>query len=69
MKTVYINDRYNPNKVWIIKHYTDGHYYINQSIKGMIIYKSFQRTTKKLLIDIMSYKNKKSFIFLNFSFF
>ena len=54
MKTVYINDRYNSNKIWFIKHYKDGHYYVNQSIKGMIMYKSFQRITKKLLIDIMS---------------
>lgn len=54
MKTVYINDRYNGNKVWIIKHYKDGHYYVNQAIKGMIMYKSFQRTTKKILINIMS---------------
>ena len=54
MKTVYIKDKYNSNKIWIIKHYTDGHYYVNQSIKGITMYKAFQRTTKKLLIDIMS---------------
>lgn len=54
MKTVYIKDKHNSNKTWIIKHYKDGHYYVNQSIKGMIMYKSFQRITKRLLIDIMS---------------
>lgn len=29
-----ITDRYNSQKIWIIKRYADGHYYLNQEICG-----------------------------------
>lgn len=46
MKTWRITDKYNPDKIWIIKRYNDGHYVANQEISGKLFYKSFQRITK-----------------------
>lgn len=31
-------DHWNPRKVWLIKHYADGHYGINQEIAGRVFY-------------------------------
>ena len=31
-------DHWNTRKVWLIKHYADGHYGINQEIAGRIFY-------------------------------
>ena len=39
-------DRWNPDKVWLIKRYADGHYGINQEIAGRVFYQAYQRTTK-----------------------
>ena len=47
-----ITDKYNSSKVWIIKHYGSGHYYINQEIKGRILNKKYVRRTKKQLIEM-----------------
>ena len=56
MKTWRITDKYNPDKVWIIKRYKDGHYVATQEIKGKLqrfysaktkrYYTKFQRITK-----------------------
>lgn len=45
-------DKYNPCKVWIIKRYQSGNYFINQSISGRTFYKAFRRTTKRHLLDV-----------------
>ena len=31
-------DKWNARKVWLIKHYADGHYAINQEIGGRVFY-------------------------------
>lgn len=52
MKKIEIIDKYNYDKVWIIKKYKSGHYYINQQIKDKLFYKKFQQCTKKYLLSI-----------------
>lgn len=42
-------DEYNANKVWLIKRYKDGHYYLNQEIKGRKFYRRFYRFRKREL--------------------
>lgn len=49
-------DRWNENKVWIIKHYSDGHYYVNQEIRGKIFYNKFQRSTRRFINSIFESK-------------
>lgn len=45
-------DKFNPKKIWIVKRYSCGHYYVNQQIAGKVFYRKFQRTTKYHLNDI-----------------
>lgn len=52
MRETRITDKYNSGKVWIIRHYNTGHYYINQEIKGKKLNKRFVRRTKKQLAEI-----------------
>lgn len=47
-------DKYNPEKTWLIKKYPDGHYALNQEICGRIFYKSYQRTSKARLKEIFA---------------
>lgn len=49
-----IIDKFNPEKIWIIKHYRCGHYYINQTICNKKFYKGFVKTTKKHINEIFS---------------
>ena len=49
MKLVYLVDKYNPNKSYIIKKYKSGNYYFNESIDGIEIYPRYQKTTKEAL--------------------
>lgn len=35
MKVTRIQDKYNPDKVWMIKRYLCGTFYVNQEIKGI----------------------------------
>lgn len=51
-KQVEVTDKFNPDKVWIIKKYPCGHYYLNQKIKGRMFNKRFQKVTKKHIEDI-----------------
>lgn len=37
---------YNPSKVYLIKRYRCGHYYMNQTIDGKIFYKRWLSTNK-----------------------
>ncbi len=52
MSITKVVDRYNQNKIWLVKKYSSSNYYINQSISGRTFYKAFRRTTKKHLKDI-----------------
>lgn len=47
-----ITDKYNPHKVWVIKHYPCGHFYINQEISNRLFYKAFQRATKEFINSV-----------------
>lgn len=47
-----ITDIFNPEKIWVVKRTVDGHYYLNQKIKGVLFYSKFQRVTKKYLNSI-----------------
>ena len=48
-----VRDKYNPNKVWIIKRTNDRHYYANQLICGKLFYSRFQRITKDRWYEIL----------------
>lgn len=52
MKTMRIQDQYNPDKVWLIRRYTGGNYYVNQEVKGMKMYSRDRRMTARLLKSI-----------------
>lgn len=47
-----IQDKYNKTKVWHIKRYACGAYYITQSIHGKKLY-PFTRTTKARIVSIL----------------
>lgn len=53
MKITEIIDKYNADKVWVIKKYSCGHYYINQKINNRIFYKAFQKTTKSYIESVL----------------
>lgn len=55
MKTTIIQDRWNNRKEWIIKHYSTGHYYVNQKVGGKILNKKFTRMTKKQITAIFEH--------------
>lgn len=56
MKITQVQDRYNSQKVWLIKRYRSGNYYINQKICGRTFYDGFVRTTAKHLAEIIGRK-------------
>jgi len=47
-----VHDMHNHDKVWIIKRYRCGHYYVNQEICGRLFYPKFQRMTKEQINSI-----------------
>jgi len=49
MKTIEIQDKYNPLKIWVIKKTKSGNFYVNQKISGRMFYSRFSRTTKRQL--------------------
>ena len=49
MSKLYLVDKYNPNKSYIIKKYKSGNYYFNQAIDGIEIYPRYQKTSKQAL--------------------
>ena len=51
--TIRVQDQYNENKVYIVKVYNCGHTYVNQEIKGDIIYSKFIKTTKSHLKEFL----------------
>ena len=48
MKIALIQDKYNKNKIWIIKKYKNRNVYSNQKIGDRVVY-NFSRTSKKFL--------------------
>ncbi len=48
-------DRWNPNKVWFVKHYADGHYALNQEISGRKFYSAYQRAKKAQVQSILNF--------------
>ena len=52
-----VQDPYNDNKVWHVKHYKDGHYVMNQYIGDPLkrFNKRFVRVRKNLVFDIMKF--------------
>ena len=48
MKIALIQDKYNKNKIWIIKKYKNSNVYSNQKIGDRVVY-NFSRTSKKFL--------------------
>ena len=52
MKVTRIQDKYNPDKVWMIKRYLCGTFYVNQEIKGQKLYDRDGRMTKRMLVSI-----------------
>jgi len=47
-----IEDKYNSDKIWVVKKSKCSHFYVNQEICGKMFYKKYSRTTKKYLRDI-----------------
>lgn len=52
MQETRVRDKWNPDKVWIVKRYMCGVFYVNQEIKGQKFYQRDRRMTKKLLVSI-----------------
>jgi hypothetical protein len=53
MKKYKITDKYNNDKVWLIKVYKCNHVYFNQTIKGLIFNPKYTKTTKKWLNNLL----------------
>ena len=51
LKIALIQDKYNENKIWIIKKYKNRNVYYNQKIGDRVIY-NFSRTSKKFLKSV-----------------
>ena len=51
MEEIRVADKYNPIKIWIIKRYKSGNYYMQQEIKGRLQGR-FVKTTKSHLREI-----------------
>lgn len=51
-------DKWNPKKVWLIKHYKDGHYAVNQEVNGHVMYRRFQRMKKKQIESVFDIKER-----------
>lgn len=52
MKTLKIPDKWNGEKVWVVKIYKCGAVYVNQEVKGKILGRKFARMTKRQLREI-----------------
>lgn len=59
MKVIRIPDRFNSRKVWLVKRYKSGNYYLNQEICGQTFYNGFVRVTKKFLAELLGRKEMK----------
>ena len=54
-------DRWNDKKVWLIKHYPDGHYAINQEIAGYVKNSSYVRVSLKFIKEIFEGRSPDEF--------
>jgi hypothetical protein len=52
MKITKIVDKYNENKIWIVKKYSHSEIYLNQEINGKLFYNKYQKSSKKNLKNI-----------------
>lgn len=52
--TAEVLDCFNTEKIWIIKHSKCGHYTFNQKVAGRLYGKSFQRSRKFHVMDIIN---------------
>ena len=57
LKIALIQDKYNENKIWIIKKYKNRNVYYNQKIGDRVIY-NFSRTSKKFLKSLFQDNEK-----------
>ena len=57
LKIALIQDKYNENKIWIIKKYKNRNIYYNQKIGDKTLY-NFNRTSKKFLKSIFEDNEK-----------
>lgn len=57
LKIALIQDKYNNNKIWIIKKYKNRNVYYNQKIGDRVIY-NFSRTSKKFLKSLFEDNEK-----------
>lgn len=48
-----IQDKYNENKIWVIKKTKCRHYFLNQKINGNLFYSSFQRVSLSFIHNIL----------------
>lgn len=46
-------DKYNENKVWVIKRTSCRHYYLNQKICGKMFYPSYKKSTLNHIRNIL----------------
>lgn len=53
-----IIDKYNKEKIWLIKKYSNSTYYLNQMINKKIFYKKFTQTNKKYIESVLNTKLK-----------
>lgn len=52
MVSIQIQDDYNKEKVWVIKHSNCGHYYLNQKICGRFVNSRFIRVSLRYLNEL-----------------
>lgn len=43
---------YNNNKIFLIKHYTCGHYYLNQEVRGYVFNRRYVKTSLRWIREI-----------------
>jgi|GEM_PF-4751446 len=48
-----ITDPFNPSKVWVVKHYGCGNYYVNQEVCGRQFNHRYVRVTLRHLRDVL----------------
>lgn len=51
--TLLIPDFYNPAKVWVVTRSSQRKYSVNQMINGVLFYKTFSKTTKYRVSELV----------------
>ncbi len=51
---------YNHNKIFLIKKYQCGHYYLNQEVCGYVFNRRYVRTSKRWIEEIFKYSDHRS---------